>query len=168
MWRKATIATETKAVLKSLCESARVGDTAPTAHKREVLTIFFLRTVRLAVFDEENAYLDSRFVECATRILSVATAHRALELLVLITDGAARLLEDAPLPRAIESVPKEKRLASLILLTGGFHGVMACARAVAHEGGNVSERAVRETAAWAEKMRKDESLKGAYAVYIRF
>lgn len=165
-YEKATIPTETRAALKSLCESARVGDGAPAAHKREVLTDFFLRTMRLCSRREENAYLDNRFVECSTRVLSSATAGRALEILVLVTDGAARLSEDAPMPRTMKSVPDEKRLASMILLAGTFHDAKSCARAVAEEGGNASEKAVRDTAAWGEKMRTDASLREMYVDYI--
>lgn len=165
-YKREKIRTETKAALKALCESARIGDDAPAAHKREVLTDFFLRTLLFDPKKKENDYLDNRFVECSERVLSSASAEQALEIIVHATDGAARLLDDAPIPRAMESVPEEKRLASMILLAGNFHDPEACARAVAGEGGNASERAVRETAAWGGKMRTDSSLREAYVDYI--
>ena len=153
-------------ILKGLCESVRVGNEAPAVHKKGVITDFFLRTVRIGAFSQGNAYLDNRFTECATRALSEIDATRSLELLFLVTDGVARLLKGAPVPRTVDSVPEEKRLASLILLVGDFHEAEDCARAVACEGGNMSEKAIRETAAWGEAMRKDVSMRNVFASHV--
>lgn len=125
-----------------------------------------MRTTRIGTYDRGNAYLDNRFTECATRTLSELGASRTLELLVLVTEGVARLLKDAPVPRTVESVPEEKRLASLILLAGDFHEAEDCARAVAREGGNMSEKGIRETAVWGEAMRADVGMRTVFRPHV--
>ena len=138
----------------------RVGRESSSKNKRDTVCDFFLSYAGIETTHnkETNPYLKSRFAECCERLMTKLTPHEVFSLFVAIT-GHLEIDDSAKLPRVLANVPKEKSLAAALMLMCGFHEAAASVSVIAHEGGNKSERAMRDAVHWARKLTENRHMR---------
>jgi hypothetical protein len=145
--------------MRSLCESVRVPVTTASSFQREVLLAFFLRKVSMCGADEIESlepYLQTRFNDRAMRILCKSNIRDAFRLLLTITVGRVWVSSTSPrLPRGIEAVSKERRVAAIILLVWTHQcgsRLNEAVELVSKEGGHLSMEATAGVLKWVNAM----------------